>query len=79
MPSMMPLATNDHGTDSYITSCPVFSVAIVHVTTIYCLVVNHGTITSLQVFYTLFIPIMGTTFPPPFNINLPLEAHTSPG
>jgi hypothetical protein len=42
---------------------PVFSVAIVHVTTIYCLVVNHGTITSLQVSYTLCHPHHGDNFP----------------
>jgi hypothetical protein len=57
-------------------------VAIIHIATMYRMVVNHGTtlsITSLQVLHTLFIPIMGMTSPPPFNTSLPLEAHTRSG
>jgi hypothetical protein len=56
--------------------------AVVHIATMYRMVVNQGTrlnITCLQVLYTLFIPIMGMTSLPPFNTSLPPEAHTSPG
>jgi hypothetical protein len=57
-------------------------VAVVLVVTTYRMVVNHNTmlsITSLQIFRMLLVPITGMALPLPLNTGLQLEAHGNPG
>jgi hypothetical protein len=57
-------------------------VVVVLVITTYRMVVNHNTtlsITSLQIFHMLLVPITGMALPPPLNTGLRLEAHGNPG
>jgi hypothetical protein len=69
-------------TVTYVTGHPMHLVVVVLVITTYRMVVNHNTtlsITSLQIFHMLLVPITGMALPPPLNTGLRLEAHGNPG
>jgi hypothetical protein len=61
---------------------PVRLLAVIHIATTYFMVVNHDTtlsIMSLHISHMLLICFPGVVLPPPFLIDLPSEAHASPG
>jgi hypothetical protein len=64
-PSTTHLAAADHGTGPYLTGHLVHLVALVHVTSTYCMMVNDDTtisITNMHVLRTFFLPITGDDF-----------------